>query len=430
MTIAPQPEKRPWQNTLSLALSALGILVFTLLALLLAFLGSSMSSFLAVPEAQLISVGMLAWVLILCALVLVPVFLLGLRATRGKSAPSWLDIKERPTIRKMILWSILLWPLVVYGGWQVAGSPKLARFLLGPINLLVAALPVLWIFNLAQWKLEGGPPGRKWRIFGFSLTVTTAIIMVLEILAAVILLGSVGLWWSAQGVLNPGLQQTLTDLMDQISAGGEDLDALVQSLEPLLLQPAVIAWGLAIFAGVMPIIEEVVKPLALWILAGKRITEAEGFVGGLLAGAGFALLENVLFFTTATGADDWLFLAIGRSGTGVLHMLASGLVGWGLARMWRKGQWLAQALATLGAITLHGLWNALSLVSGVVPLVSTSEVEMTLVGTLLSYLPTIALLIFSALAILTINRRLRRRQDADEAPTPEILTPPEQDWTD
>lgn len=423
MTIAPQPENRPWQNTLSLALSALGILVFTSLALLLAFLGTSMNGFLAVPEAQLISVGTLVWASLLGALALVPVFLLSLRANRGKAAPSWLDITARPTLRKVIQWSILLWPLIVLAGWQVTGSPALARFLLGPINILVAGLPVLWIFNLVQWKLPGGSPLRKWRLFGFSLTVTPAIIMVLEIIAAVILLGGVGLWWSARGALDPALQQTLTELIDQVSRGGEDLDAFVQSLEPLLFQPAVIAWGLAIFAGVMPVIEEVIKPLALWALAGKRITEAEGFVGGLLAGAAFALLENVLFFTTATGADDWLFLAVGRAGTGVLHMLASGLVGWGLARMWRKGQWFALALATLGAIILHGLWNALSLISGIVPLVILGE-ELTLAQTLLSYSPTLILLIASALAMWIISRRLRPQDQ------PAILTPPEEDWTD
>jgi hypothetical protein len=395
----------------------------------LAFFGTAMSGFLAVPEAQLISLGMLAWASLLGVLVLVPVFLLSLRQRRGQPAPAWLDIKERPNLRKTLLWSILLWPLFVLAGWQVAGSPALARFLLGPINLLVAGLPVLWIFNLAQWKLPGGSPLRKWRLFGFSLTVTPAIIMVLEVLAAALLLGGVGLWWSARGALDPALQQTLTELMDQISAGGEDLDALIHSLEPLILQPAVIAWGLAVFAGVMPVIEEVVKPLALWAYAGKRITEAEGFVGGLLAGAGFALLENVLFFSTAGGAADWIFLAVGRAGTGVLHMLASGLVGWGLARMWRKGQWILQALATLGAIILHGLWNALSLVSGIAPLVSATEVEMTLSQTILVYLPTLALLIVSALAMWIINRRLRCQDAAEESPA--ILLPPlEENGTD
>lgn len=418
----PQPEKRSWQITLSLVLSALGILVFTIQAFLLAFLGSTLTGFLAVPEAQSIPIGMLVWSSILSALILLPVFLISLRQYQGKPLPTWLTT-QRPAHRKIILWSILLWPIVTLAGWQVAGSPALARFLLGPINLLVAGLPILWIFNLAQWKIEGGSAIRKWRLFGFSLTVTPGLIMVLELFAAMTLLGIAGLWWSSQAAADPQITQTLQNLIDQMRAGVDDPEVLLGMLEPLLLQPAVIYWGLAVFAVVMPVIEEVLKPLALWALAGKRITEQEGFVGGLVCGAGFALIENVLFFTTAAGAEDWLFLAVGRAGTGVLHMLASGLAGWGLAKMWRRGKWFTLVLATLGAITLHGLWNALSLISGIVPLVRLGE-ELTPAQTLLSYLPTLILLIFSAGAMLFINRRLRRLQAAQ---TPSlILTSPEE----
>ena len=424
MTIDQQSEQRSWQNTLSLALSALGILVFILLAILLAFVGSSLSGFLAVPEAQLISVGVLAWAMLLCSLALGPFFLLSLRAYRGHPVPTWLELNTRPRVRKVILWSILAWPVMVLAGRLVAGSPELARFLLGPINILVAGLPILWILNLAQWQLKGGSPLRKWGLFGFSLTVTPALIMVLEIIAAIILMGGIGLWLSARGALDPALNQALNDLLNQFNSGGEDIEVLIQSLEPLLLQPAVIIWGLVVFAGVMPIIEEIVKPLAVWVLAGKHITQAEGYVSGLLAGAGFALLENVLFFTTATGVDDWTFLAIGRAGTGVLHMLASGLVGLGLARMWREGKWLTQALMTVGAILLHGLWNALSLISGIAPLAS-DIAEFNFSQTILAILPTIALLIFSALMMIIINRRFHR-QDPSKAIPVTIQAPSEE----
>jgi hypothetical protein len=108
-------------------------------------------------------------------------------------------------------------------------------------------------------------------------------------------------------------------------------------------------------------------------------------------------------------------------------MLASGLVGWGLAKMWLNGKWIQQALATLGAILLHSLWNALSLASGFLPFATVQE-EITLAQALLAYLPTIGLLIFSALAMLIINRRLRR-QDADATPSPDVLTPSEEEWT-
>ena len=73
-------------------------------------------------------------------------------------------------------------------------------------------------------------------------------------------------------------------------------------------------------------------------LAGKGLTDQEGFVAGLLCGAGFALLENLLYFMNVGTAEEWLFMVIGRAGTGVLHMFGSALMGWGLARTWREGK--------------------------------------------------------------------------------------------
>ncbi len=45
---------------------------------------------------------------------------------------------------------------------------------------------------------------------------------------------------------------------------------------------------LAVISGIVPLIEEILKPIALWSLVGKDLTDQEGFVAGLLSGAGFA----------------------------------------------------------------------------------------------------------------------------------------------
>jgi RsiW-degrading membrane proteinase PrsW (M82 family) len=146
--------------------------------------------------------------------------------------------------------------------------------------------------------------------------------------------------------------------------------------------------------------------VALWTLAGRKLTPQEGFVGGLLCGAGFALMENVFYFTTVLMAEDWLFMAIGRAGTGVLHMLASGLVGWGLAKAWQDGKWALLGFTTLGAFGLHGLWNVLALVSGMAPLLILDS-EPSLRQTLLYHSPVVLLLVVSVLWLAIINRHLR-----------------------
>jgi RsiW-degrading membrane proteinase PrsW (M82 family) len=174
-----------------------------------------------------------------------------------------------------------------------------------------------------------------------------------------------------------------------------------------------------VFAGVVPVIEEIIKPLALWSLAGRKISPQEGFVGGLLCGAGFALIENVLYFSATITAMDWLFVALGRAGTGVLHMLASGLVGWGLAKAWRDGKWVFLIGTSISAIVLHGLWNAVSLATGVATLVSLDSEAATWQDLLYSA-PTFILLLISVVGLAWINRYFSKQNHIDKSDNGDI----------
>jgi len=400
-----QPPKKNWPVILTLVISALGSIFFAAQAFILGvfWLISILDPTSGIAEG--LPIGLLFWTSILGGVLLVPLLVSSLNQLRGRPFPSWLDLKT-PALAKLSRWVILAWPLVVLLGWLVARQEIASMVLLGPINLLVAGIPILWIYQAAQRELYGGTPIRKWRIFGFSIAILPLIIIVVELLALVAL-GVMGvIWLGIQMYADPGLEQQLYQLAEQVSLMGEDVESVLDFIRLFLLQPGVIFWALAIFGGIIPIIEEVVKPAALWSLAGRRITPQEGFVGGLLCGAGFALMENVFYFTNVILAEDWLFMAIGRAGTGVLHMLASGLLGWGLARAWRDGRWGFLGLTTLAAFILHGLWNVLAVVSGLVPLL-VLEVEPTLNQMLLSHFPVVLLMVFSVIGLLMINRFLR-----------------------
>jgi len=401
------PKKQTWQTYLSLGLSALGIAFYLIQALTMGIILLTSLVGEQTDPVQIIPIALLIWSALLSGVLLAPVFILSLSQLKGRKAPKWLDT-SRPAIRKGILWAILIWPAVVALGWWVAGSTQVAIFLLGLVNVLVAGLPVLWIFNAASWKLKGGSRLRQWRIFGFSLTVMPTLVILVEVAAVMILAVFAGLYISFRMSADPGLERELTLLIEQLAAAGQDVESILGTLEPYFLQPMVLFWAAAIIGGVMPIIEEIVKPIALWLLAGRKITPQEGFVGGLLAGAGFALTENILYFTIALSAEDWLFMAIGRAGTGVLHMLASGLVGWGLVETWRNGKWGTQALLSLGSFLLHGLWNTLALFVGVAP-GFILETEPTFWQTMLFNIPIILLLILSVVGMVLINRRFRKR---------------------
>jgi len=406
MTTPHPPEKR-WQTILALILSALGIIYF-----LVQVWGGGMLWLVNLIDPQTgvaenIPNGLLVWASLLSALLLVPVFWLSFNRLAGKPAPALLD-GQRPHVRVILRVSLLAWPLVLALGWLVAGRPGLAVWLLGPINILAAGIPVVWIYALAQRRLEAGPIERKWRIFGFSLTVSPVVIVLAEVLALAVLGIAALVLVLVLASLNPSFSQELETLVQQISAS-QDVEVILQLLEPYLMRPAVIFGALAVLSGIIPLIEEILKPLALWGLAGRDLTDQEGFVAGLLSGAGFALLENLLYFTNILTAEGWSFMVIGRAGTGVLHMFSSGLVGWALARAWRSGKWPFLGGMTLLAVAFHGLWNAFALLGGLGPSLVYGT-NPTLGQQLLFYLPLILLFLIEVSALVLINRHFRKDQ--------------------
>lgn len=408
---AQKSAKHDWRMLLSLSVSGLGLIYFLVQTLSIGFLWGTNGGQTLLGINQNLSYGLLLWSSILSGAMLVPIFVISLYRLRGKAIPVWIDT-SRPLYRKIALWSISLWPLIVLIGWLVAGNPKLAPFLLGLINVLVAGLPVLWIYTLASKGLKRGHQVRQWQIFGFSLTITPFVIIIIEIIA-IAALGGLGLLWvNYRASTDPIFERDLMYLYNQVAARGRDVDILLEFLQPYLLQPGVIAWALVLFAGLVPLVEEVYKSLALWPLAGRQISPQEGFAAGLLCGAGFALMENVLFFTAAITALDWLFIAIGRAGTGILHMLASGLVGWGLARAWRDGRWFSLVITSLIAFLLHGLWNAVTLVTSIVSL-SVMDSQSTIGQDLLYSAPTAVLFVLSLISIILINRHFRRKNGSN-----------------
>jgi RsiW-degrading membrane proteinase PrsW (M82 family) len=412
MTTTQSPVKR-WQTILALIFSALGFVYFLVQALFVSglWLVSLIDSQTGLAEA--VPNGLLVWASLLSALLLVPAFLISLNDLRNKPAPAWLD-GQRPWLRWLLLAAIVIWPLMIGLGWLVSGRPGLAVYLLGPINILVAGIPVVWVYALAQRKLRAGSIGRKWRVFGFSLTLGPVMIVLAELIVLAILgvlvLGLV----VVLAAINPALSQQLESLSQQLSSA-QDVDVILQVIEPYLKRPVVIFGLLAVMSGFVPLIEEILKPLALWSMAGRDLSDQEGFVAGLLSGAGFALMENLLYFTNVASAEDWLFMVIGRTGTGVLHMFGAGLVGLALVRAWRDGEWLRLGWMTALAVVFHGIWNAFALLGGLGPSL-VYEGMPTMGQEVLFYLPLILLLLIEIGALVLINRRLRKDQSPSESP--------------
>jgi len=99
------------------------------------------------------------------------------------------------------------------------------------------------------------------------------------------------------------------------------------------------------------------KVVGLVFLLRRDLEPREGFILGAVSGAGYALFENLALAST-TGM--WLEIVVSRWGTTAVHMLASGMVGWGLIFAFKKGKRRHLVFSYLSAVLIHGLWNGLN----------------------------------------------------------------------
>jgi RsiW-degrading membrane proteinase PrsW (M82 family) len=107
--------------------------------------------------------------------------------------------------------------------------------------------------------------------------------------------------------------------------------------------------------------EEALKPLVVWLFAGKIHFQAQGFALGALCGAGFALVET---FNNSAQSDAWAIVLIARIGTGAMHITTSALMGAAIFSALHERRYLRLIATYLLAVFLHGLWNLLAVTNG------------------------------------------------------------------
>jgi hypothetical protein len=322
------------------------------------------------------------------------------RAPGHPRAPGWM----RPVL------VIFLLPVALGAGYWVARQDWLAWLALPPLHVLAIGIPVLWIVYLAIRGLPLGSPQRFWGLVGSGSALAPLLILLIETGALVGGIIAWTFWVSGRPDVIDELG-TLVDQLEQVQLSGGSPEILVQSLAPALRDPLVIFSIFAFGALVVPLIEEALKPLGAWFLAGSGIRPAEGFTAGILCGAGYALSESLLL--ASSGGEEWAALVIARLGTGLIHSLTAGLMGWALALAWSERRYVRLGAAYLGAVLIHGLWNGLTLIIAFAilnelleqPLIELHARSEILAGTALALLGGACLA-----ALLWINARLRREQ--------------------
>jgi len=131
---------------------------------------------------------------------------------------------------------------------------------------------------------------------------------------------------------------------------------------------------------------------------GKRLTPREGFIGGMICGAVFALVESLGMMSSAP-AEGWALSAVGRMGTAILHITTTSLTGWGLATAWQDRHFGKLGAACLISVFFHGVWNTFGLLAGWGALVPAGSFGLRLAGIAPVVLAFLAIVLYCLLMI-------------------------------
>jgi hypothetical protein len=403
-----QTNKTYWPSLLVLIVLGLS-LVFVLLIACGLGINSTIGLFTKEgdPAGQMISAfafGLETAILIVC-------FWFVLQKTQGREqadAPIKFPFADWQVIAAigMVMVSVTLGGVIAYS--EIAW---LTWIMLPVLTVLVIVPPIWLLFGIGSNGIELGP---RWRIFGMlglSMTIGPLIMIVMEI---ALLLGIIIVGVSIVAIQQPALLQEIIKL-GRIINQETDQEAILKLVAPYISNPVVIATVIGYIALIVPLLEELFKPLAVWIFARKIESPAQGFAMGLLSGAAFALLESLN--ASGDGSAAWPAIVSIRAGASLLHMTASGLVGWGIVSAFREKRVMRFFAAYFSAVTIHGLWNACAVGAGlsmVGEFIGKSEWLFNIIPAMLGGMFVLGIGMFAAL--IASNKKLRNPPVSSPAP--------------
>jgi RsiW-degrading membrane proteinase PrsW (M82 family) len=145
------------------------------------------------------------------------------------------------------------------------------------------------------------------------------------------------------------LRHAAIDLGSELSVNTDFVEVLFAGWAFLLLVELAI---------VAPVLEETLKPFGAVIARPRSRTEALLF--GAAAGAGFAVIENILYATGwLWGGEWWISIAVIRMSGSALHLLGTALVALAVfeLRYPKEERLISLPIAYGIAFTVHAVWN-------------------------------------------------------------------------
>lgn len=262
-----------------------------------------------------------------------------LKSLRGARSPPF-------RIPNLAVLPIVFLFVVALGEYLLTGQGEGGR-VFPWLLVLGAAIPPLAVVGLAAARLGAGPQAPTVRRVGVAMfagsTVSILAAILLEILLPLVV---VSLVVSAGSLVR--------DFLDELTRGtfaGRPIEALTQ--------PDALAF-LAVLAVMAPLAEEFVKPIGVWVLNRRIPTAAHALMVGMACGAGFGIIENILY--ESIGHRAWAGVVLVRAVGAALHPLCAGLVslGWYAVYTGAPGRWRTWWRCFGAAVGIHALWNAAS----------------------------------------------------------------------
>ncbi len=418
---APAARSVPWGSGLQFGLGLAAVLGMWLFAFSVAVFGLIALLSNRGPEGDVLAMFLLAGSLAGSGALLLPSLYYGLMRLLGRPAYDSLALlrRARPA------WWLGLLPLVLLAGHFISQTPAISWLLLPPLHLLAVGIPVAWMLFLGLRGLPLGGAQRVWGVFAAGLALGPLLISIIEMVA----MGVAVLMAGAYLASDTHLTSEMMRLVEQMQSGQPSQEEMVQLFTPYLTRPGVFLSVLAFGALIVPLTEEALKSIGVWLLVGRRLTPAAGFAAGAISGAGYAFMESLLLTSNGQG---WAGLMIARIGTSALHIVTTALMGWALASAWRYGRYLRLGTVYLGMVALHGTWNGLTLYTAFQSLgQAAGQAGSGLsTGSLTTLAPALLLILaFGSLGGLVVGNRLLARRlpppaAVDVPPAPALAVEP------
>jgi RsiW-degrading membrane proteinase PrsW (M82 family) len=298
-------------------------------------------------------------------------------------------------------------------GQLIISLGRLAAVAVPLFHVLAIALPAIGILILAGHGLKGSSrTATRRQIIGeislgafgaTAVSITLEGVMGITLLVVAILLTPGGLAQVA------GLRASLSD---------PSLLGDPQVLVDWLLRPWILIPLILLFVIIGPLIEETTKGLGVPVLTlwrGEPPSSAQGWMWGMAVGAGFAITEGV--FNGAAGLGFFAVIALLRAGATLMHMTAAGLTGMGWAGTLSARRPWPLLRGYVAGVTLHGLWNGLTILIGISSIGMTFQPSLAVLGAVAGVVGMLVLVVAITGVSVYVTRRVRGPSGSDVSAT-------------